>query len=493
MTISGMAQAGPGRARTQSLAVGILGPVIVRSGHASMGVPRTGQRILLAMLALAANRPVSTDELIDAVWDEDPSRQRERNLHVQMYQLRRMLAGLEPDRDQPRIVTTNPGYRILLGPGELDSDDFARTVEQGRAAMRCGDPATAADELAAALRMWRGPALADVTSCCPRLARAAARMEEQRLAVVEDRIAADLSAGVQPADALAAELTTLVSANPLRERLRGQLMVALYRAGRRADALETFGAGRHLLSEELGLDPGPELTVLHQRILARDRQLGDPQPLRLAAEPGRQAASGAPGHTGLAGIRDLDGPVVPRQLPARTGSFSGRAAELAALDGTLARLRDGDTGGAPGSGLVVVIDGTAGSGKTALAVHWAYSAAADFPDGQLYADLHGNGLAGRPASSAEVIRGFLAVLGVPDRHIPASADGQAALYRTLLAGRRILVVLDNARDAEQVRPLLPPSPLSLVIVTSRCGLPGLTVTNGAVPVTISAPAVVRAG
>ncbi len=504
MTMTCTTKTGPGEARTCGLTVGILGPVIIRSGAASTDVPRTGQRVLLAMLAAAANRPVSTDELIEAVWGEDPSRQRERNLHVQIYQLRRLLGGLEPGRDEPRIMTASPGYRLLLGPGELDSADFVTTVERGRAAARDGDPATAAQRLASALAMWRGPALADVTGVCPRLSGLAARLEEQRLAALEDRIAADLSADFRPSGALAAELAGLVAASPLRERLRGQLMVALYRSGRRADALEAFRQGRKILREELGLDPGPELASLHRRILAGDPQLAGPPAAALADATRDPAGPPQPGQRGQARPRTpaidrearqsggLRTAVVPRQLPADPAPFVGRAAELAALDGIVARLQDAGDDRAPGSGLVVVIGGTAGVGKTTVAVHWAHAVAAGFPDGQLHADLRGHDLAGLPATSAEVIRGFLEVLGVPDRHIPASTGGQAALYRTLLAGRRVLMVLDNARDAAQVRPLLPSSALSLVVVTSRAVLTGLTVTNGAVPVVLGLPGVAEA-
>ncbi|HXW45769.1 MAG TPA: BTAD domain-containing putative transcriptional regulator [Streptosporangiaceae bacterium] len=505
MTITSTPSAGSGQPRTAGLTVGILGPLVIQSGEACTEVPRTGQRVLLAMLAAAANQPVSTDELIEAVWGEDPSRQRERNLHVQMYQLRRLLAGLEPGRAEPRIVTASPGYRLLLAPGELDSDDFVRTVERGRAAARDGDPTTAAQWLASALAIWRGPALADVTAACPRLSGLAARLEEQRLAVLEDRIAADLSAGIKASAALAAELGGLVAANPLRERLRGQLMVALYAAGRQADALSVFRQGRRILNEELGLDPGPELASLHRRILAGDPQIAGPTAAAVAGRAHDSPRPQAHRQGGRAGTRALaaaargparsrgpDAAAVPRQLPADTAPFVGRAAELAALDGMLARLNDAGESRAAGSGPVVVIGGTAGIGKTTLAVHWAHAVAAEFPDGQLHADLRGYDLAGMPATAAEVIRGFLEALGVPDRHMPASTDGQAALYRTMLAGRRILMVLDNARDAAQVRPLLPSSPVSLVIVTSRATLPGLTVTNGAVPLTLRLPGVAEA-
>ncbi len=281
-----------------------------------------------------------------------------------------------------------------------------------------------------------------------------------RLTAIEER--AEIMLMLGRAAATAAELTGLVREHPLREALRGQLMLALYRCGRQADALATFADGRRVLVEELGLEPGPGLRRLHEQILAADPALGPPAATVTLAGPEHIWAA-------------------PAQLPGDVDAFTGRAGELASLDKLAAMIGPPGGAGPPGAGpaaTVICVSGTAGAGKTALAVHWARRVRAAFPDGQLYVNLRGYD-PGQPVPAGDALAGFLRALGVPGQDIPRDVDERAAAYRTLLDGRRILVVLDNASAVEQVRPLLPGSPSSLVLVTSRDSLAGLVARHGA--------------
>jgi DNA-binding SARP family transcriptional activator len=494
--------------------VGLLGPVDVFVAGSAAGISQPGLRILLAMLALSANRVVPVAALIDALWREDASRQREKNLHVQVHLLRRRLAELEPGRSKSRIITAPPGYMLALGDAELDTQSFASLAGQGRS-LAAGNPAAASDLLGLALKLWRGPALGDVADACPRLAAEAAGLEEQRLAALEDQADADLAAG-RHAD-LAGRLPGLIAQFPLRERLRGQLMVALYRCGRQSEALGAYQQARELLCEELGLDPGPQLQLLQRQILAADATL-DYSPAAGPGVPGSaagfwgsslqastavaavqaEASEPAPspsaagfwgssaqastvneqsvptGASGGAGRPAAEGrtpsprdPVTPRQLPAGVRHFAGRDAELLELDCLLDEAGETDTP------TVVVITGTAGVGKTALALHWAHRVAGHFSDGQLHINLRGHGPSAAPVTASEAIRVLLVGLGVPREQIPDTQDAQAGLYRSLMADRRMLIVLDNAHDPDQVRPLLPGGPGCLALVTSRSSLSGL--------------------
>jgi tetratricopeptide (TPR) repeat protein len=317
--------------------------------------------------------------------------------------------------------------------------------------------------------VWRGTALADAAPLCPVLAGEAARLEETRLAAVEDRIGCDLALGRHAE--VVGELATLVAQFPLRERLAGLLMTALYRCGRRGEALAVYGTARRVLAGELGLDPGPELRKLQERVLADDPALAAPAP-----PPGRV------GPPAKAVVPEAAAGVVPRQLPAGAAFFAGREAELKELDELLGQA--GLDGGGDGDGGPVVISavaGMAGVGKTALAVHWARKVAGRFPDGQLYVNLRGYDQEGTPVTPEAATGWFLLALGVPIAQIPAGAQARQGLYRSVLAGRRVLIVLDNAADAAQVRPLLPGSGGCLVIVTSRSALAGLAAAEGARP------------
>ncbi len=443
-TLNKMTEAG-------GLRVGLLGPVQLSKAGTPVPVP-AGLGVLLAALALSANLVVSADALVAIIWAGDASRDRERNLHSRVYQVRRLLAAADPKA--PRLVTQPPGYRLNLAAHELDVTVFDNLAADGRAALRAGQSAQAAGLFADALELWRGAALADVCALSARLAAAAAALEERRLTVVEDKVEAELGCGRH--GELTPELVALVAEHPLRERLRGQLMLALYRSGRQADALAAYQQARRQLADQLGIDPGPQLRTLQQRILNSDPGLG--QPGSQTTKPGRPAGQRAR--------------AVPRQLPASVRSFAGRQAELTALRNLIQAQQ------APhGTVVISAIGGTGGVGKTALALHWAHRVADRFPDGQLFVNLRGYDPASPPVSPAQAIRGFLDALGVPGEAVPASEEARAGLYRSLVADRQLLIVLDNARDAAQIRPLLPASAGSLVLVTSRSPLHGLAATD----------------
>jgi DNA-binding SARP family transcriptional activator/tetratricopeptide (TPR) repeat protein len=443
------------------LVVALLGPVEIGSaGGAMTPLSQPRLRVLLGLLGVAAGRVVTTEALVDGVWEEEWSPGREKNLHTLVYQLRRRLAGLE-SRGGERLARAGPGYRLVLGPGELDVAVFRDLAGRAREAARAGNTAGARELFGQALGCWRGPALADAAPLCPRLAGEAARLEEARLAVTEERMAADLALGRH--GEVAAELAGLVEQFPLREKLAAMLMTALYRCGRRGEALAVYDNTRRVLAEQLGLDPGPELAGLQAMVLADDPALAAPPASAGGASAGAEGA-------------------VPRQLPARAGFFAGREAELKQLDELLDQA--GVEGGPdePGGAVVIsAVAGMAGVGKTALAVHWARRVAGRFPDGQLYVNLRGYDREGAAVTPAEVTGWFLAALGVPAAQIPVDAQARSGLYRSVLAGRRVLIMLDNARDAEQVRPLLPGSPACLVVVTSRSALAGLAAAEGARP------------
>jgi DNA-binding SARP family transcriptional activator/Tfp pilus assembly protein PilF len=452
----------------------ILGPAEVWAG--GWRVPITGslRRALLAGLLLHANQVVATDALLALLWDGAPPRTAVASLQVMVHRLRRALEPVAPGR----LVTRPGGYLLVVQPGELDLDRFDQLVADGKAALAAGRPAEAAAALRRALELWRGPALlgAAVTEW---LRGQAARLEERRLAALEDRIEADLRLG-RHAD-LVPELEGLVSAAPLRprERLFGQLMVALYRSGRQADALAVYRRLRARLAGDLGLDPGSELQRLEQAILRNDPALAAP------------AAGGGADNLG-AGAAAAPG-VVPAQLPADVVDFTGRGGELEQLDTLLAPGGRAQAEGGPTGTVIAIVAGTAGVGKTALAVHWAHRVASAFPDGQLYVNLRGHASA-PPLRAVEALTLLLRALGVDPERVPVEEQEAAGLYRSLLAGKRMLVVLDNAAGADQVRPLLPGSAGCVVLVTSRDRLDGLVAREGARRLTLGVlpPAEARA-
>jgi DNA-binding SARP family transcriptional activator/Tfp pilus assembly protein PilF len=447
--------------------LGVLGPLLVEHEGSVIAVSAGRERLVLGALLVQPNRIVSYDALIDAVWDTDPPASAQVTLRNHVSRLRRTLGAAVG----ARIVTSHRGYLIEIGDDELDLLTFVRRCRRGQAAARRGDWRAAVEDLDAALGLWRGEPLADVCSPSVRDAEAP-RIEELRLAALESRFDAELSLG--KSGDLVVDLRQLVAQDPLRERFHAQLMLALYRAGRQGESLGAYQAAHRVLSARLGVRPGPDLQTLHARVLRND-------PMLLAPVPATAQAAPPSPDTNEPDVR-LDRPD-PRQLPAAPAHFVGQVDEIKALWESLSRSTE-DRATASATVPIAVIDGTAGIGKTTLALHWAHQVAGQFPDGQLYINLRGFDPAAQPMPTAEAVRGFLDAFGVPVSQVPGGTDAQAALYRSLLSGKRVLVVLDNARDVDQVRPLLPGSSSCIVLVTSRNRLTGLVAAEGAQSLTL---------
>jgi DNA-binding SARP family transcriptional activator len=433
----------------------VLGPIRVWRGDTELDPGPRQQQAVLAVLLLAEGRQVPLAALIDALWEEPP-RAATGMVRTYVSRLRQCLAtGAGEVRDV--IKSAGDGYVLPLGPAALDLHAFLRLTKDAQTA-RSGstaDAALAGKLLREALDLWQGLPLAGVPG--PYAVSQRVRLAELQMAAIEERLAIDIELGRHTA--VVAELQALLASHPLRERFSELLMLALYRAGRQADALAVFDDARRLLSEELGIYPGPAIRDLHQRILQRDEGLiGITEPQGLAA---------APDASPLVPL------VRPGQLPADLSAFTGRAEGLAQLDSLLANASH-----AFPALMIAAIDGMAGIGKTALAVHWAHQVAGQFPDGQLYLNLRGFDPS-EAVTPGEALRRFLNALGMAPQQTPDDLETQAGLYRSLMNGRRILILLDNARDVEQVRPLLPGSPGCLVIVTSRHPLTGLITTHNA--------------
>lgn len=406
----------------------LLGPVEVWFNGRQVPIGGAKPRALLAALLLAEGRVVPAERLVEVIWGEAPPPTARSVVQTYVASLRRSFkqAGM-----QAVIVSHPVGYRADVPPETVDRTAFQSLVEQGRTQSQVGLHQQAYDSFLTALALWRGPAVAGIGDS---LLRAEAdRLDELRLTVTEGRIAAELALG--RADALLGELHELVSRHPSHERLRRDLMLALYRSGRQSDALAAFREGRELLVATLGIEPGPELQQTHQAILLADPALlGAPDP-----------------H-----------PVVPHQLPSPLPDFTDRAAECAALRAGLT-----DTPATP----VTVISGAGGTGKSTLATYVAHQVATAFPDGQLYVELRGT--TDTPATPKEVLARLLRSFGTPATSVPPTMEERAGHYRTLLATRRVLVVLDDAATEDQIRPLLPGNPQCAVLVTSRNRLTGL--------------------
>jgi DNA-binding SARP family transcriptional activator/tetratricopeptide (TPR) repeat protein len=446
----------------------VLGPIeaVVDGQPVDLGPPK--RRLLLALLLLERGQSLSADRLVDLVWETPPPAAR-RVVFAHIARLRKALAGAA--RHDVALLRSQAGYRMRVEPHQVDAHLFRQLVTS---AAGIADPASRADRLRSALTLWRGPALEDLAAG-PGPQRLLQGLEELRLSATEDRIEADLDAGRHAI--LVTELAELAARHPLRERIAGQLMLARYRCGDIERALHAFRRIRTDLATELGLDPGPALTGRHEAILRRDGSLAAPPVVAAAGGPGPAAPATA--GTDPATTVAVPGNPAPAQLPPSVAGFTGRGAELAILDRLLAesrRIRQ--------AALLSVVGGTAGVGKTALAVHWAHRVAAAFPDGQLYVNLRGFDPSGSPMAPADAVRRFLDAFGVPVQRIPAAVDAQTALYRSIVAGKRVLVVLDNAALVEQVRPLLPGAPGCLVVVTSRNQLTGLVAVEGAHPITL---------
>jgi DNA-binding SARP family transcriptional activator/Tfp pilus assembly protein PilF len=441
-----------------SLRVSVLGPVRAWYGESELPIGAPRQRAVLATMAVQAGRVVSRDELVDALWGDDPPGSAANIVHTYVARLRRVLEpGRGPRAPGRVLIASPPGYLLCLDPGQVDAALFGRYLSQARESRLADRPDAAVESYDHALTLWSGPPLTGVPGPFAEMERV--RLNEEYWTAVEDRAEAMLMTG-RAADA-AADLAGRVRDQPLRERLHGLLMLALYRAGRQAEALAVYRDARHLLAEELGLEPGPELQRLHQQILAGDDALTAAQ---TRTAPAAQAQVTR---------------VIPAQLPHGIGDFSGRRAELAELVALAPPVTSGATTADRGAVAISVIDGIAGVGKTALAVQAAHQITSRFPDGQLFLDLHGFTPGTTPMSPDEALGHLLRGLGADPRHIPSGIDEQAAMYRSMLAGRRALIVLDNADSVGQVRPLLPGAGTCLVLITSRNRLDGLIARDGA--------------
>ncbi|WP_407915167.1 BTAD domain-containing putative transcriptional regulator [Kitasatospora sp. NE20-6] len=455
-------------------------------------VPGGRQRALLAALLIRHGQPTSAQFLTEAIWDEHAPRSASTALRNYVMRLRKTLGAAGE-----RIETTAGGYQINVDAQEFDLQSFTVLRDEGIAALRRQDFERAAARLDTALQLWRGPALADIPSDTL-LRKEAGWLAEARLDAVEARLEAQLRLGGD-VRALAAELQALTTEHPERELLWAQLMTVLYRSGRQSEALAVYQRVRQTLIEGIGVEPGSELREVHQRVLRGDPALDGPtrprpEPISInsasagaaadagadteagagtgaGADTGAGAGAGAAGHP--APDRTARGrpafAVTPCQLPAALPDFTGRAGETSLLTGRLTAVDRT----AP---FTAVISGQPGVGKSALAGQVAHATRAAFPDGTLHAELRGTG--DSQALPAAVLRTFLIALGVPADLVPVGLEDRISLYRSLLTGRRVLVVLDDARDSAQVRPLLPGDPGCAALVTSRYRLADLA---GALP------------
>jgi DNA-binding SARP family transcriptional activator/tetratricopeptide (TPR) repeat protein len=427
--------------RSGQLEVCLLGPLTVTRSGSPVRLTARKLRSLLSILALSVGRPVSVDRLSAVVWGTDMPRDARRGIHIYVARLRALLG--------PDIVSTDPdGYRLAVPAEHIDVALFYRllaTAREGRDGKRA--------LLAEALRLWRGQPFEDVESAWL-LQFEAPRLIETYLTAVEERIDLDLAAG-RHGD-LVGELSELTGRHPLRESLWARMLVVLQRCERPAEALSRYEVIRSRIADDLGVDPGPELQQIYADLLA-----GRPS----------APASGVPAS-----------PVarpVPQQLPADLDVFAGRALELKELAAVLHGCR------ADSGPVVVSLHGSAGVGKTAVAVRWAHQIRDEFPDGQLYVDLRGFDPAGVVAEPGPVVRDFLDALGVPRQQLPGTESAQFALYRSILASKRMLVLLDNARSEEQLRPLLPGGRGCLTVITSRSDLTGLVASGGTHPIAVA--------
>jgi len=417
----------------------LLGPVQAVVGGQPVQINRAQRRAVLAYLLLQARRTVSVDELVDALWGVQPPATARTQIFAAVSAVRRALraAGRDPVRSNPG------GYRLDLDDDELDVDAFQRSVDAARQLAGRSAVEEATSTLRGALRLWQGSPLSGITGAFVEAARSS--LLERRVETLGQLYEYELALGRH--QAVLAELTELTVAHPFSEVLVGHLMLALYRSGRSADALAAFRRTRQHLVVELGIEPTSELALLHKRILDDDPTLRAPK--RVTPAGGRR--------------------YLPRDIP----DFTGRAEDLGRLDQLAEAAR-----AASGAAIISAIGGVPGVGKTALAIRWAHRWAQNYPDGQLYLNLRGYDRR-HPMQPAEALGLLLRALDVPVDRIPLTVDESAALYRATIAEQRILVLLDNARSADQVRPLLPAGPGTFVLVTSRDALNGLVARDGA--------------
>ena len=413
------------------LDIALLGPLRVRLGDRDLELRSGRLQVVLAMLATEAGRPVSTERLAKAVWDEHPPVNVRKSVQTHIVRLRRLLGGR-------RIRTEPSGYRLDVHPERVDAVRFGGLLA---AAPLEPDPAGQQRLLTEALALWRGTPFEGVGSRWLDEVESA-RMTELYLSARERLVDLEIASGRH--DAAVADLREVTARFPLREVLWSRLLRALRLSGRHAEALACYEEVRVLLADQLGVDPGPELRCQYSELL-------ESEPPALAVD--RPTA------------------VVPQQLPAARGVFVGRTRELRAMVDLLGSASDGEAES------MIVLHGLGGIGKTALALHWAHRVREQFPDGQLFIDLQGYG-PGEPVDAGAALHSLLIGVGIPEAQIPGDVEARSSMLRTMLAGRRTLLVLDNALDADHVRPLIP-GPGSLAVVTSRNQLHGLAVREGA--------------
>ncbi|MEV0233725.1 transcriptional regulator [Nonomuraea sp. NPDC050786] len=406
----------------------ILGPIEVRTSHGKpIALGRRKQRVLLAALLLNTGKAIPSQRMLDWLWGERAPATAESNLYTYISALRKVLGV------PSRIEAGSNGYVLRVAPGEIDVTLFEDLAAQGQQALAEGRHDVALERLTRALGLWRAESVLEGLPLPAPLRGEAARLERLKATVVNASLEARLALG-QHREMLA-DLEALTRRDPLNERLLAQLMLALYRSGHRADALAVYQGARETLAAELGIDPGPDLNRMHRRILADDPTLAPPR-----ARAVRRAFA-------------------PAELPMDASTFTGRATEIA-------RLQTALTSAGPRANAISAITGPAGIGKSALAVHVAHQVAHRFPDGRLYVDLHGSTPDVAPLKPADVLARLLRSLG-DDTAGRLDVDEAAARFRSLTNGRHLLLLLDNARDAAQVRPLLPASPTCRVLVTTR--------------------------
>jgi DNA-binding SARP family transcriptional activator len=451
----------------------LLGPleVLVGEDWRAIGAPKW--RSVLAALLINPGQIVSADTLISEVWGDEPPARAANLVSIYVLRLRRLMGDADPV-----LITRAPGYLLRVSATDTDALLFEAMVRDGRRAYGAGDPQAASRLLTEALGLWYGRPLADVPPT-PLVEAEAERLSELRLGAVELRFTAELALGGH--DQAVAELRRLLADHPLREGLWLLLMRALDGAGRHAEALEVYGRAREAISAQLGVDPGAELRQLHAELLAKDNAspTGTISAGMITARPGKPGQEPASAEQAEPAEDQRDRRVhhdvpSPAQLPADVEDFTGRDEQVQRLSELLAHAGEAASSD-PGAVRIAVVAGTGGLGKTSLAVHAAHRVRGSFPDGQLYVDLLG--ATPNAVPPGDVLARFLRDLGVDGRDIPVDEAERAARYRSTLAGRRMLVVLDNARDAAQVRPLLPGTASSAVLVTTRSRMPDLASTR----------------